>query len=895
MLKLINKEKIFSIFIISFLYYLFLYPQGFNTMLVGSISSDHLIQTQKYIIKFFSDLNYPYIYNLGHGFDLFATSIHSAMHPLYFFINIFLSEKILLKEIFVKIHMFLFIFGMFVYLRKKILNKTVLILLVFVVSNSLIITTNIPHPFLICTYSYFPILLILIDKIVTKPKLKYFFYFSLIIFLMLMIGHFQHQFIFLTFLMVFLTTKIFKKEISFLVFLKIWFFVSIAFILALPQLLPVFDLMLIGERVSTGSMSRFSQSFNGFTIIGYFLPGLNLTFYKHFEEYYQLFTTSPSLVEGSHYIGIFTISLFFFLIKKIGFKIKEDPIIISFIFLILRALGIYFIINFFINYLPMFGQFRAPIRNLYLVDFLIIIFIGLNFTKFFSLDEFKIFFKNFLKYYIILLLLLILIGFLLIDGMIGKIEIQDYLVIFFSLIILILIFFVIKYCKTKNSILIAILIITIGDLGFYKFAIPLHSKIESKTNVTKNIKYYEAFCKDNKTDSIITLFDHAEINNDLPRFAYGNKERKHFILNKDNKNLGINDYLYTYDCNISMGTRLFTMSSNGATKMHNFLYFDNSDTKLNMKDKVYILSLLGYSHFLNFNKNTFQVLDKKIINNYDTSQIDKEIIKKFFNQEIKKNIFFENLDLLFYRKLNETFLKNLLTTFKARVHEIKDVRFVGYGGTRNLIIKDLDDKVVRYEIYDPFIKVFTDKKTLNITHVPTPFITGIILIIPLIIITSLFYLSFKIIIPIIVNFLKKKINTLKKISNYIRNKNFKNLTNFIVFLFILNIIICLLYLYVLGTEQIQISDSLMTTLKFSTLFILYFIISIFFLFKILYLRLLNRKIMIFLIFIIFNILIGTVMIAELIVYSTPEILINKYNLEEGYFDEIKNFFSKYIW
>ena len=309
-------NKVLLAFLIIFSYLIFLYPQDFGTVIIGSISSDHLIQTQKYIIDFFSNFNYPYIYNLGHGFDLFASSIHSGMHPLYFFINIFLSEKVLLKEIFVKIHMFLFIMGMFIYLKNKVINKTILTLLVVVVSNSIVMTSNIPHPFLICVYSYFPLLLILIEKIIKKQKFKYFFSLSLVIFLMLMVGHFQHQFIFLTFLMIFLIANIFQEKISISIFFKICFFISISFILSLPQLLPTFDLMLIGERSSTGSISRFDQSLNGFGIIGYFFPGINFTFYKHFDDYYQLFTTSPSLVEGSHYLGIFSISLFFFSNKK---------------------------------------------------------------------------------------------------------------------------------------------------------------------------------------------------------------------------------------------------------------------------------------------------------------------------------------------------------------------------------------------------------------------------------------------------------------------------------------------------------------------------------------------------------------------------------------------------
>ena len=134
------------------------------------------------------------------------------------------------------------------------------------------------------------------------------------------------------------------------------------------------------------------------------------------------------MVEGLHYIGIFTLSLFLYLTKKTINNIKNDPIQIS-IILILRGLGVFFFLNLFLNYLPIFGGFRAPVRNLYLVDFLIIIFISLNFDKHFSLKSIKIF-KIFLKYYIILLSCLSVIGLIFINKDIIEIEPQDYFLVF---------------------------------------------------------------------------------------------------------------------------------------------------------------------------------------------------------------------------------------------------------------------------------------------------------------------------------------------------------------------------------------------------------------------------------------------------------------------------------
>tara|TARA_B110000305_G_C19149658_1_gene497434 strand:+ start:373 stop:771 length:399 start_codon:yes stop_codon:yes gene_type:complete len=84
---LINTNIIVTFFTVLFLYTFFLYPQSLNSLVTGSYSSVQLIQTQKYIVNFLSNLSYPFIYNLGNGFDLIADSPQSVLHPLYNFIS----------------------------------------------------------------------------------------------------------------------------------------------------------------------------------------------------------------------------------------------------------------------------------------------------------------------------------------------------------------------------------------------------------------------------------------------------------------------------------------------------------------------------------------------------------------------------------------------------------------------------------------------------------------------------------------------------------------------------------------------------------------------------------------------------------------------------------------
>ncbi len=716
---------------------------------------------------------------------------------------------------------------------------------------------------------------------------------------MIMVGHFQHQFIFLSFLIIFLIVKVIKKNISVSLFFKICLFILIAFILSLPQLLPVYDLMTMGERSSTGSISRFDQSVNGFVIIGYFLPGLILTFFKHYLNYYSLFTTSPSMVEGLHYMGIFTLSLFLYLLKKTINNIKNDPIQISIIFLILRGFGVYFFLNLFLNYLPIFGQFRAPVRNLYLVDFLIIVFISLNFDKYFSLNEYKKFFRIFIKYYIILLSCLCIIGLIFINKNINEIELQDYLLVFFNLFILILIGFTLKYLKNKKLIFIIFLLLTLVDLSVYKYATPLNSKIEQKNNYTTDISFYENLCIENNTNSIITLFDHAEINNDLPRFRYGNKKKDHFIISKTSNNNSDNfygNYIYSYKCNISMGVRPFTMASAGANNLHNLVYFSSNDIyDFKVKEKIYLLSLLGYTHFLNYNNSKIEVLDKSYIIDLDTNKINQIIKKKFFDTKIDNRKFIKKLNLIFYEILDKSSFKNLLTSFTTEVKQIDNLKFIGFGGTKNLVIRDLDNNIIDYEIYDPFIKVLTNKKTLKLTYVPTPFLVGIILILPLILLIILTYILFKKFSSVVLNFVKNKF--LIKLKSSSINTDGNLLLFFQRFIIVISFILIILfasYLFLMGKEEILVNGTLTSTLKYSLLFIIYFLISIFIILKILDFKMNSYKFKLFT-FIIFNIFLGTVLISEMQVYNSPQILIEKYNLNEEYILILKNFMKNYVW
>ena len=148
---------------------------------------------------------------------------------------------------------------------------------------------------------------------------------------------------------------------------------------------------------------------------------------------------------------------------------------------------------------------------------------------------------------------------------------------------------------------------------------------------------------------------------------------------------------------------------------------------------------------------------------------------------------------------------------------------------------------------------------------------------------------------IILNFVKNKF--LIKLKSFSINTNqnlFLLFKRFIIVISLILILICTSYLFLMGKEEILVNGTLTSTLKYSLLFIIYFLISIFIILKILDFKMNSYKFKLFT-FITLNILIGTILIGEMQVYNSPQILIEKYNFKEEYILILKDFIKNYVW
>jgi hypothetical protein len=826
------------------------------------------IQTQKDLSSFFYLTKYPYIFDLGNGRDLIADSQQASTHPLYFIINFFLNNKILLQSYFIKIHMFFFIVGIFIFTKNKIKNIFLQLILVLSASNSVSLTQNIAHPFLICSISYFPWLIYLIEKIFLKNKKKYYFYFTILTSLLIYVGHFQYQFIFFCSLFIYLLCKYISQKET-ITIIKILFSIAFAFIISLPQLLPVFDLLRESTRSSAGSFSMFDQSSTPLQLLGYFFPAINFILYKNFNDLFTFYGGS-SLVEGVHYIGIIMLSLFFYLVNKMKNLYWKDGFGIIIFYLILRSFGIFFIINIFLNYLPFFGQFRSPVRNLHLVDFFIFIFIAINLSKYFVLHEYQTFLIKFSKLIIFLTIFTIIIIFLLeIDNLLF----QDYFMLSLQGILCLLILFSIYFLKKKFFFFI-ILILCFFDLILMKIYTPLHVQILQKKKWEQDQKFFNAnFCRNE--DKIIAIFDHQKIKNDLPRFNDGKYEDNFFRIKKLDKNNEITsniNYIIPTDCKISFGTYLSALDSVGAKKFDS-LVINNENFSDN--EKKYLSSFLGFNNYILISYNNQIFLSNSIIlNEFKKKELQNFLYENFLNKKTNNSekIYPSLVNKKLFSILDKLNMLNFLSSKELDSKFIKKKIILPHGGNKNFIVLDNNKNIVNFLDSDPFLEILSPSSsstTFTIFYIPTYFLVGVSLIIPsiiiLIITRKLFFNFFPKNITNNINFILPKMF----LSNLF-NKFFQKNIFFYFFLFI--IFLCCYYLYIVNSYTLSSNSYQFNIMYISLFYILIFLIIFFTFFTILNFKYKNFIWKNVFCFGLANLLAGMVLYGEYVWFPGPEAL-----------------------
>ena len=167
--------------------------------------------------------------------------------------------------------------------------------------------------------------------------------------------------------------RVFQEKLSFSPAILVIVAFGLAFVLAAPQILPTYEAMRLSARSTPGGYDKFFMSAGPVQWLSYVAPGSSYLLYKYGHEVFARWGDN-SLTDGLHYIGVIPVALFFYSLAKL----KEMPAQVKIfstaaILMVIRAAGLFAFVNIFLNLLPIFGQFRAPIRSFWVLDVLILL------------------------------------------------------------------------------------------------------------------------------------------------------------------------------------------------------------------------------------------------------------------------------------------------------------------------------------------------------------------------------------------------------------------------------------------------------------------------------------------------------------------------------------------
>lgn len=351
----------------------------YNNIIYGSmISWQFHPNTTAYYLQAKEGIYALFNWSFGLGFNTLGDSQQSLLHPIKILLTALLSSHYAIDTYFLTTH-FILLFVSFFLLTKQIIGYDRVIrqqnLIAFFGSISfglsIAVYANFIHIFFIVTLAYGNLLLCLVDKALEKPSRLNFLCIALTTTVMVLAGNFSMQWLILLLAVFYALTKtiINSRPIS-----SLWpvaVALGLGLLIAAPQLVPTFEAMQVSSRGQIGGLDKFQQSPGPFQWLSYLVPGVTYFLYKHAPEAFS-YIGGNNVVEGTHYVGIIPMILLIYLWASVQ-KIPRHMwvLVISLVFLYLKALGVFSPFNIVLNYFPIFGQFRIPIRTFFVINIIV--------------------------------------------------------------------------------------------------------------------------------------------------------------------------------------------------------------------------------------------------------------------------------------------------------------------------------------------------------------------------------------------------------------------------------------------------------------------------------------------------------------------------------------------
>ena len=682
-----------------------------STVIFGGNYITQFLPIQNEAVLNFRNEKFPFFsFNINFGFDILAESQQSLGHPFKIILLFLNFDGWLINNLFIYSHFIILTTGSFYYF-KKISNTNIASFLSISILISVGYINNIAHPFSISALSYLPWILLIIDKISESNNKSFFFYLTILIWLSILVGHFQTQWniLFITLIYIFFSGN---KKNKFVIFLCSNFF---AFILASYQLLPTLVLMLDSARASVGGFNKFEGSASILTFLNYINPGINWFLASKLPNFVSQFSYY-NVVEHVHYVGILPISAIIasFISKENLLKKINQNILITLIVLIFKSMGIYFFINILLNYLPIFGQFRIPARNLFLVDFFLIAI----FAQIYMYCDLKIISKIIDK---ILILQLVLVLFSLSlyyfkDQTLININLIDIFFLSFAATIAVTYKFIIKFIYKFN------LSINIGRyvlIMFMCFEVFIASYLSPKyffnispTKYQNTQKAYDQKCKDHNSDRNVIV--EKMKNWDIPSMIFSKNSYGSYLgknVHKENVQANGNNCYLNY------------WFSNSSIVQKNISNLEKKLRELNPYDLNLILSELSY----NIIEIDSTVQSNQLKKNGKTSTSLKaniDIIEAITDKRTGLN--FHKISQPLFKILSNLKVSNILISRSFKTISLNERYYLPISTTDTYVIKNDDGKIIDYGYDQTFVSV-NKAGTYSVTHIPVTFLVGLLM------------------------------------------------------------------------------------------------------------------------------------------------------------------------
>jgi hypothetical protein len=675
---------------------------------------------------------YPlFSFSLGLGFDALADSQQSLLHPVKIIAALLANDYAIIDTVFLMFHVVLLVisFGLCVFqfasCHRDIGTKLVAAAFGgFSMTYGIAVYANFIHYFFIAALSYGVLLFFLVDLVIEKSTASRLMAIIVTTTLMLLCGNFVMQWIILFSLTIYGAARLYFMKLSFTRGVPVLVAIIIGFILAAPQLIPTFEAMQLSVRSVAGGTDKFLQSAGPLQFLAYVAPGAVYAVFEYAPSAYT-FSGANNVVEGIHYVGLIPVALFLCAIrfvKQMSWRIRI--LIFCALLMALRAMGIFSPLNILLNQLPVFGQFRFPVRSFFMLDAFICLVAAIFLVHPFDRESVGQMLRVLTRVIVAVLALVLTIVFitpLLLQGSQPQISLAEAAYLLASLFVAWVGQLVIRSSfLSHRSAVLALCFLALFDLSVHRAGAPTHWRSPQAEYLATRTDLVDQLCETagaNRVfvESIWPLFD-------LPIFPYRASPAAHYATTETSSTPELNGHLCTLT--YWLGTSTLTPKSTLALE-------DWMTAKLSASQRRGLLPFIGFDHYGTLSAEAGRSFPEKeiLIGTAPTSETKavKELEQFVDQQPPPKSTVFNHMLSPIYRWLVASGLSHILPSDVRKPHYLPGVGAVIALSPPFSYIFFQDEEVIKPIAMKGSFVVFPESvvNPVTVIYIPIAFIVGL--------------------------------------------------------------------------------------------------------------------------------------------------------------------------